>query len=65
MLVLSIIILLCVLFSIVTNCDHILSVNGGEMLTKLLTATDNKIVMVSIEILWNLLEKGSRLQVNA
>ena len=49
--------------SIGTNCDHILSANGGVAITELLMSTDDKVVFLSIEVLWNLLEKGSYLQV--
>ena len=46
------------------NCDHILAASGGAMIVKLLASADERLVFLSIEILWNLIEKGSHLQVN-
>ena len=46
-----------------TNCNHMLSVGVATSLCSLLSLPDTRVLFLGVELVWNLLEHGSQLQV--
>ena len=49
---------------IATNCNHILSKNGGFIMSDLMSSKNDRIVFLSVEVLWNIIEQGAHIQVH-
>lgn len=49
---------------VAVNSNNILSVGGASLVCEYLSTGDNKVVFLAVEVLWNLLEEGSQIQVH-